>query len=330
MIDYLGQLDGEPFDGGEGRDQLLELGARQLIPGFEEQLVGAGAGEGRTVEVTFPERLRSRAPRRQGGDVRGHGHGGQGQAAARARRRVRLEAAGFDTLAELREDIAGRLAESEEHDDRARVRAGGARCRGRRGGDRGARRAGPRARARAASRRHSRRSRARASRKEAYLRITGKDEEELAQRGRARGRPAAATRGGDRGGRRGRADRADRRGRARWTPSGDRPSAARRPPRSCSSSCARAGGSSRLRADVAAARRSTLLVREAKPITVEQAKAREQAVDAREGRGPGRRWAAVDARQLTPPAPPRRAVRPDRESSAAATVDPHSRLGSHR
>ena len=41
VIDYLGSIDGEPFDGGEGRDQLLELGSGRLIPGFEEQLVGA-------------------------------------------------------------------------------------------------------------------------------------------------------------------------------------------------------------------------------------------------------------------------------------------------
>ncbi len=35
----------EPFAGGEGRDQLVELGGGNLIPGFEEGLVGAGAGE---------------------------------------------------------------------------------------------------------------------------------------------------------------------------------------------------------------------------------------------------------------------------------------------
>ncbi len=54
VMDYLGRVDGEPFPGGEGRDQLLELGSGQLIPGFEEQLTGASAGEERRVEVTFP------------------------------------------------------------------------------------------------------------------------------------------------------------------------------------------------------------------------------------------------------------------------------------
>ena len=41
VMDYVGKLDGEPFEGGDGRDQLLELGSGRLIPGFEEQLVGA-------------------------------------------------------------------------------------------------------------------------------------------------------------------------------------------------------------------------------------------------------------------------------------------------
>ena len=54
VVDYVGSIDGESFDGGEGRDQLVELGSGNLIPGFEEGLEGAGAGENRTVELSFP------------------------------------------------------------------------------------------------------------------------------------------------------------------------------------------------------------------------------------------------------------------------------------
>jgi len=54
-IDFVGIVDGEPFEGGEGRDQLVELGAGQLIPGFDEGLIGAVAGEQRTVHALFPE-----------------------------------------------------------------------------------------------------------------------------------------------------------------------------------------------------------------------------------------------------------------------------------
>lgn len=55
LIDFEGFLDGKAFQGGKAEDHLLQqLGSGQLIPGFEEQLVGAAAGEERKVEVTFP------------------------------------------------------------------------------------------------------------------------------------------------------------------------------------------------------------------------------------------------------------------------------------
>lgn len=53
-IDFVGKLDGVAFDGGTGTDQQLVLGSKQFIPGFEEQLVGAKAGDERTITVTFP------------------------------------------------------------------------------------------------------------------------------------------------------------------------------------------------------------------------------------------------------------------------------------
>jgi trigger factor len=109
VIDYQGTIDGEPFPGGEGRDRLIELGTGRLLPGFDEQLTGASAGEQRTVEVTFPE-----------GELEGK------QAMfevtvneVKAKHLPDLddefaaEAAGFDTLAELREDIATKLREAD-------------------------------------------------------------------------------------------------------------------------------------------------------------------------------------------------------------------------
>jgi trigger factor len=55
MIDFLGKLNGEPFEGGSAENQPLELGAGRFIPGFEEQLVGAKAGDEKTINVTFPK-----------------------------------------------------------------------------------------------------------------------------------------------------------------------------------------------------------------------------------------------------------------------------------
>ena len=55
VIDYVGTAGGEEFAGGTGEGMSVELGSGTLIPGFEDGLVGAKAGDKRTVKVTFPE-----------------------------------------------------------------------------------------------------------------------------------------------------------------------------------------------------------------------------------------------------------------------------------
>ena len=56
VMDFVGKtLDGVAFDGGTGTDMAVEIGAGRLIPGFEEQVVGAKAGEERQIKVSFPE-----------------------------------------------------------------------------------------------------------------------------------------------------------------------------------------------------------------------------------------------------------------------------------
>ncbi len=54
-IDFVGSVDGEKFMGGEAEDYPLQLGLGTMIPGFEEPLIGAKAGDKRDVNVTFPE-----------------------------------------------------------------------------------------------------------------------------------------------------------------------------------------------------------------------------------------------------------------------------------
>jgi len=114
VIDYTGSIDGEAFEGGSGSDYLLELGSGRLIPGFEEQLIGASAGEERTVELTFPE------------DYNAEHLAGRQATFSVTVKEVKTkhlpqlddefaeQAGGFDTLAELREDIASRLRDGEE------------------------------------------------------------------------------------------------------------------------------------------------------------------------------------------------------------------------
>ena len=53
-MDYLGKVDGVPFDGGKDEDAQLVLGSGRFIPGFEEQLIGLKAGDEKVINVTFP------------------------------------------------------------------------------------------------------------------------------------------------------------------------------------------------------------------------------------------------------------------------------------
>lgn len=59
VIDFEGTVDGTPFPGGKAENYLLEIGSGTFVPGFEEQLVGLHAGEGRDIEVTFPADYRA-------------------------------------------------------------------------------------------------------------------------------------------------------------------------------------------------------------------------------------------------------------------------------
>jgi trigger factor len=112
LIDFEGLLDGKAFEGGAATDYLLELGSGRLIEGFEEQLTGAGAGDERTVEVTFPD------------DYGAEQLAGKDAVFNVAVKEVRekvlpeldddfaSEASEFDSVAELRTDIEERLGEA--------------------------------------------------------------------------------------------------------------------------------------------------------------------------------------------------------------------------
>ncbi len=112
VMDYRGTIDDEPFAGGEGRDQMVELGSGRLVPGFEDQLAGAAAGDERTVTVTFPDDYPA---------TELAGNEAQFAVSVKEVKAKELPAldddlaaeAGFDTLDELREDIRSRLAEAD-------------------------------------------------------------------------------------------------------------------------------------------------------------------------------------------------------------------------
>jgi len=115
LIDYAGEIDGEPFEGGAATDFLLELGSDTLIEGFNEQLTGAEPGETRTVAVTFPAEYHAEHL---------SGREASFEVAVKEVREKSLpdldddfaaDNSDFDTLAELRDDIEARLLHSAEH-----------------------------------------------------------------------------------------------------------------------------------------------------------------------------------------------------------------------
>ena len=80
-IDYVGRIGGEPFEGGAGTGQPLVLGSKEFIPGFEDQLVGARAGDGKS-NRHLPGELQRVPSGRPGGHLRGGGRGsGQSRSA---------------------------------------------------------------------------------------------------------------------------------------------------------------------------------------------------------------------------------------------------------
>jgi trigger factor len=115
IVDFVGRVDGESFAGGEARDYMLEIGGGRLIEGFEEQLVGAKAGESREVEIDFPDDYHSE-------DLRGkHAVFDVTVKDVRQKELPELdddfasEASEFDTIAELRADIEHKLQHAQEH-----------------------------------------------------------------------------------------------------------------------------------------------------------------------------------------------------------------------
>jgi trigger factor len=55
ILDFLGKVDGEPFDGGKAEGASIEIGSGRLIPGFEDQMIGLKANDEKTITVTFPD-----------------------------------------------------------------------------------------------------------------------------------------------------------------------------------------------------------------------------------------------------------------------------------
>ena len=108
MIDFVGRIEGEAFEGGAAEGHALELGSDSFIPGFEEGLVGVKAGETRDVTVIFPEDYQAAhlAGKDSVFEVTVHELREKGDVAVDDGLATRL---GFDDLAGLRDAVAGQI-----------------------------------------------------------------------------------------------------------------------------------------------------------------------------------------------------------------------------
>ncbi len=121
VMDFKGSIDGVPFEGGEGRDQMVELGSGRLVPGFEDQLQGAKAGDEREVRITFPDDY---------GAAELAGNDAVFEVTVKEVKAKELPALdedfaveqGFDTIDELSDDIRTRLGEQAKEQAEARRR----------------------------------------------------------------------------------------------------------------------------------------------------------------------------------------------------------------
>ncbi len=123
LIDYQGEVDGEPFEGGEAKDYLLELGAGRVLPEFEAALPGAKAGDRKEVTVTFPDDYPPEELR---------GKEAKFTIEVKEVREKELpeldddfasEASEFDTIDELREFVSSRIKEAMERQAEERFRS---------------------------------------------------------------------------------------------------------------------------------------------------------------------------------------------------------------
>lgn len=114
VIDFEGFLDGEPFEGGKGENYSLTLGSGQFIPGFEEQIVGHNTGDEFEVNVTFPEDYQAEELKGKATTFKCKLHEIKMKELPEVDDEFVKDVSEFDTLADYKEDLKKKLAESKE------------------------------------------------------------------------------------------------------------------------------------------------------------------------------------------------------------------------
>lgn len=112
IIDFKGFVDGEAFEGGEGKGYPLEIGSGSFIPGFEDQLIGKKAGEEVTVEVTFPEEYFSKELAGKAAEFKVKVNDVKRKELPALDDEFAKDVSEFETLEELKADIKNKLEET--------------------------------------------------------------------------------------------------------------------------------------------------------------------------------------------------------------------------
>ena len=111
-LDFEGFVDGVPFEGGKGTDYPLTIGSGSFIPGFEDQLVGAAAGEEKEVNVTFPENYQAAELAGKAATFKCVVKEIKEKVLPEADDEFAQDVSDFDTIAEYRDDIRAKLLET--------------------------------------------------------------------------------------------------------------------------------------------------------------------------------------------------------------------------
>jgi len=120
-VDFVGSIDGVPFEGGAGTDTKVEIGGQGFIPGFSEGMLGMKPGETRDIDVTFPESYQTEALAGKAASfkITAKALGKPGEAVVDDAFATKL---GFESLEKLREMVAGQMQRELDQMSRLRIK----------------------------------------------------------------------------------------------------------------------------------------------------------------------------------------------------------------
>lgn len=122
VIDFEGFVDGVAFEGGRGEQYTLEIGSGTFIPGFEEKVIGMKVGEEKDIDVTFPEEYHAVELAGKAATFRVKLHEIKRASLPVLDDEFAQDVSDFDTLAELKADVEGKLKERAEKDKESFIR----------------------------------------------------------------------------------------------------------------------------------------------------------------------------------------------------------------